>query len=135
MAEPSIEAGLASTPLFTRSGEDEKLRQGLQWNLDKTFLHGDGVYDSAAVLILCWEKDDFEFSCADEAEQVQQLFAVDLRYHTESFRIPLVNSYNELEHRISTFKKVHDSESALLIVYYSGHGDPDDQRGKAVWTA
>jgi hypothetical protein len=133
MVEPSREAGLASTPLFTRS--DEVLRQGLQRDLDKTFLHGDGVYDSVAVLILYWEKDDFTFSCAKEAEQVQQLFEVDLRYHTESFRIPLVNSYNKLEHRISTFKSVHDSESALLIIYYSGHGDPDDRRSKAVWTA
>lgn len=130
MAEPSIEA-----PLFIRSGEVEALQQGLQRDLDKTFLHGDGVYDSAAVLILYWEKDDFMFSCADEANQVQQLFAVDLKYHTESFAIPLENSYNELEHRISIFKKAHDSESALLIVYYSGHGDPDERRGKAVWAA
>jgi hypothetical protein len=117
------------------NGEVDELRQGLQRGLDKTFLHGDGVYDSAAVLILYWEKDDFPSSCADEATQVQQLFEVDLAYHTESFPIPLANSYNELEHRISTFKRVHDSESGLIIVYYSGHGDPDERRGKAVWAA
>lgn len=107
----------------------------MQWGLDKTFLHGDGVYDSAAVLLVCWEEDDFKLSCIDEVKKVQELFASDLGYHTETFAIPLGNSYNELEQCILTFKEEHDSESALLIVYCSGHGDQDQSRGKAVWAA
>jgi hypothetical protein len=111
------------------------LRDELQRSLDATFSSAGCPYDKVAVLILYWLEDDFLSPCANEAQKVVDLFSRDFQYETEIFPIPSLNSQNLLEQRVVNFKCANDSESSLLIVYYSGHGDPDVDRGKAVWAA
>jgi hypothetical protein len=92
-------------------------------------------YSKVAVLLLYWAEDDFQPSCKDEASSIRELFRTRFSYDTVTFEIPLKNSYNALEKAVVDFKWPNDSESSLMIIYYSGHGDPDEVRGKAVWAA
>jgi hypothetical protein len=91
------------------------------------------------VLIIYWLEDDFTPPCAKEAEKIVELFKHNFQYETQVFPVPSINAQSALEQRVSTFKYHNEPknylESTLLIVYYSGHGDPDLARGKAVWAA
>jgi len=117
----------------------DSLRDQLQHRLDGAFPSSRCPYDKVAALILYWLDDDFNPSCAKEAEKVVELFKKDFQYETQVFPIPSLNAQSALEQTVSTFKYHNEPksylESNLLIVYYSGHGDPDIDREKAVWAA
>jgi hypothetical protein len=113
----------------------DSLKNELQRTLDGAFPFTGCPYDRVVVLILYWLEDDFRPSCAEEAQKVLDLFSKDFHYETEIFQIPSYNSQNLLEQAVVNFKCANDSDSSLLIVYYTGHGDPDEARGKAVWAA
>lgn len=117
------------------ASETESLRETLQNSLEGAFNTGACPYDKVTVLVLYWAEDDFSPSCAEEAKKVVDLFRTDFQYEVQIFPIPTRNSRNLLEQAVVNFKCVNDSESSLLIIFYSGHADPDEKRGKAVWAA
>jgi hypothetical protein len=115
------------------------LQNELQKNLDRVFdgASGDRVcpYGRAAVLVLYWAEDDFNPPCEVEAKSVVDVFRREFHYSVQVFPIPMMNSRNLLEQAVVNFKCHNDGEDCLLIVYYSGHADPDEIRGKAIWAA
>jgi hypothetical protein len=119
--------------------EADALKEKLQRRLDGAFPSAQCPYDRVAVLVLYWLEDDFTHPCAKEAKTVVDMFKNHLGYETQIFPIPTKNAQSALEQTIATFKyhnePTENLESALLIVYYSGHGDPDLKSGKAVWAA
>src|SRR5947207_2738207 len=117
------------------ANETDILRETFQKSLEGAFNTGACPYDKVAALILYWAEDDFNPSCAEEAKKVIDLFRTDFQYEVQIFPIPMSNSRNLLEQAVVNFKCVNDSESNLLIIYYSGHADPDEKRDKAVWAA
>lgn len=119
--------------------EADALKEKLQRRLDGSFPSARCPYDRVAVLVLYWLEDDFAHPCAKEAEKVVNMFKNSFGYDTQTFPIPTKNAQSALEQTITSFKyhnePIDHLESALLIVYYSGHGDPDLKSGKAVWAA
>jgi hypothetical protein len=114
---------------------EHELKEHFQQAVSGAFPTRRFPYEKAAVLILYWAEDDFQPPCEGEAREVRNLFSHKFRYDTEVFRIPTENSRNALEKAVVDFKYDYDASASLMIVYYSGHGDPDDVRGKAVWAA
>ena len=111
------------------------LKEQFQHSLSGAFPTPGFPYAKAAVLVLHWAEDDFQPPCEAEAREIQELFSHKLFYDTVLFRIPSQNSRNALEKAVVDFKFTNDTSSSLMIIYYSGHGDPDIRRGKAVWAA
>jgi len=111
------------------------LAQVLQKSLQGAFSTSASPYEKVSALVLYWAEDDFETSCAEEAQKVVELFQTDLNYDVQVFPIPITNSWNLLLQAVVNFMCFNDSHSSLLIIYYSGHADPDEKRGKAVWAA
>jgi hypothetical protein len=107
----------------------------LQSSLENAFPGIASPYQQVSALILYWMEDDFNPSCAKESRQVVEIFENDFYYKVEVFPIPTFNSWNLLQQAVVNFKCSNDGHSNLLIVYYSGHADSDQQRGKAVWAA
>ena len=111
------------------------LTDELQQDLSGAFPTSGFPYTQAAVLALHWVEDDFQPPCEGEVREIQELFSQKFFYKTVTFQIPSTNSRNALEKAVVDFKFANDLENGLMIVYYSGHGDPDTERGKAVWAA
>ena len=113
----------------------DDLKEEFQKDLAGVIPYRHYPYSKVAVLLLYWAEEDFQPSCKDEAGSIRELFKTRFLYNTMTFEIPSKNSYNALEKAVVDFKWPNDSESSLMIIYYSGHGDPDEVRGKAVWAA
>ena len=113
----------------------EDLREHFDQTLSGAFPTRGFPYRKAAILILYWAEDDFQPPCEKEADEVRKLFSRKFQYDTVVFPIPSDNSRNALEKAVVDFKFANDAENNLMIIYYSGHGDPDKLRGKAVWAA
>lgn len=113
----------------------DNLLEQLQGDLSLSFPKRGFPYNRVSALILYWTEDDFQPPCEEEAREIRDLFCDDFGYETIVFTIPSQNSRNALEKAVVDFKYTYDDPSNLMIVYYSGHGDPDDQRAKAVWAA
>ena len=93
-------------------------------------------YDHVTVLLLSWVEDDLGVS--SEIGRLQLLFEKDLKYNTEHYQIPSVNSEAELARKLTSFVTEYAlSVRSLLIVYYGGHADNTvaDAAGYPAWRA
>jgi len=117
------------------ANEPADLAQALQKSLQGAFSTSASPYEKVSALVLYWAEDDFKPSCAEEAAKVVELFRNDLNYNVQTFPIPISNSWNLLLQAVVNFMCCNDGHSSLLIIYYSGHADADEKRGKAVWAA
>ena len=101
-------------------------------------------YAAVQVLTVYWQDGDEGFR--REGEALGDLFRCAFHYDVIAFPIPTVRSQQRLQHVIqeSIFKLEESTfikdNSALLIVHYGGHGDPDDDRKagelrQSVWAA
>ena len=101
-----------------------------------------GAYDSVQVLITYWAVSDNP-GYQEEAIKVATLFEEDLGYPVEIFAIPNnAKCHLRLDQAINKLLDIPESQQTLLIVYYGGHGDPDDHQYDAkggeqlsVWAA
>lgn len=133
-------AASARHPPETGDGTVDAWAAGLQRSLARAFSDSPSQYDRVGVLVLCWAEDDFAISCKIEAQRIVDLLKKRFRYEVETCLIPAENSRaarNALEETVVRFKRRYDvdGEANLMIVYYTGHADPDERRGKAVWAA
>lgn len=127
-------------PLGTGESSVDALATGLQRSLARAFSDGPSQYDRVGVLVLCWAEDDFAIPCRAEVQRIVHVLENGYRYEVETFLIPAENSRasrNALEEAVVRFKRKYDVdwETNLMLVYYTGHADPDERRGKAVWAA
>jgi hypothetical protein len=94
-------------------------------------------YERVDVLLLYWEDDDL--GCLKEVKKVQDTFQRIFHYGTKLFMIPSQLSQARLQAELSNFVLNSTSKSGLTIVYYAGHGDPDDESDmrlrKLIWAA
>ncbi|KAK3361027.1 hypothetical protein B0T24DRAFT_643367 [Lasiosphaeria ovina] len=133
MGSPDSYAGVGADSFDSMKAE-------LQQSFAKAFGRASHPYDRVGVLVLCWAEDDFTISCQTEAQRIIDVFQAEYRYEVHQFFIPVQNSrasQNALEQAVVGFKREYDvdGEANLMIVYYTGHADPDERRGKAVWAA
>ncbi|MCJ1330704.1 hypothetical protein MMC10_007390 [Thelotrema lepadinum] len=94
-------------------------------------------HSEAHVLLVRWEEDDL--GTVNEINDLDNVFKDLYNYQTEQYLIPSRSSANELEGALVDFKRAHDSDDNLLVLYYGGHGaleaSPSNRPGRSIWTA
>ena len=60
--------------------------------------------------------------------ELRSVFCDTYCFNTEEWKIPSNESHNLLASKLLGFIEEHDSKDSLLIVYYGGHGDMNDNR-------
>ena len=118
---------------------DDDLASKLNASLSNAFTSSAKYYQQVYVLIVYWKESDDE-GFKREAVELGELFASQFRYTTFAFPIPTQESYSALKERILHYIRTCGSPDSLLIVYYGGHGDEDDDPAKSgnrqsVWAA
>lgn len=88
-------------------------------------------YAAVHVLLLSWEDDDL--GVIDELLELQNVFQTYYSFHTHEWKIPSNRSHNSLAFRTMQFLEDFESEKNLLIIYYGGHGNMNDNR-QCVWS-
>ena len=105
--------------------------------LNRDFENGND-YTSGSLLSLYWQEGDHP-GFKDESDKVVQFFG-SMGFDTAVYPIPSENSHIELLTRIINLIKDQGKPGCLVVIYYSGHADRDDDRGmdresEAVWAA
>lgn len=93
-------------------------------------------YANTFVLLLRWEDDDL--GTEREINELEYVLQHIYHYHTERHLIPSYDSTNQLEYTLNDFRRAHDNESNLLILYYGGHGSLEshkDRPSRSIWRA
>jgi hypothetical protein len=103
----------------------ELFRNDFTRSLGGYFPAGSQYYTHVNTLLLYWEEDDL--GCQKEVKKLKDLLEQHFRYAVYTFVIPTRRSQALLQREISKFVLEHSLESTLTIIYYSGHGDPDDE--------
>ena len=88
-------------------------------------------YKEVHTLLLSWEDDNL--GVADEIGDLGDVFRHLYGFQTEEWRIPSKRSHNSLASKILGFLDDYESKDNLLIVYYGGHGEMNDDR-QCVWS-
>ena len=89
-------------------------------------------YEQVHVLLLSWEEDLLGVS--EEVAALRDIFQRTYNYDTEEWQIPSKRSHNSLVERVAGFLAAYEDKTALLIVYYAGHGRlSDDRQLIAAW--
>lgn len=91
------------------------------------------TYTHVHCLLLWWKQNDLrpEKEVRDLAELLREGF----HYGVSTFEIPVDGSQKSaIKDEIFATVKKHGKEDSLLIIYYSGHCDPDEH-GHARWAA
>ncbi|KAI4144665.1 MAG: hypothetical protein LQ340_006563 [Diploschistes diacapsis] len=93
-------------------------------------------YAKVIALLLRWEDDDL--GTQQELDDLGDVFRGIYNYQTEQYLIPSLGSTNQLEYKLTDFRRAYDSEANLLILYYGGHGGLERQPNRpsrSIWTA
>lgn len=88
-------------------------------------------YAAVHVLLLSWINDDL--GVIDEVLELQEVFQTRYSFHTQEWKIPSNRSHISLALRIMQFLEEFESQENLLIIYYGGHGNMNDDR-QCVWS-
>ncbi|KAH8655984.1 hypothetical protein BGZ60DRAFT_146472 [Tricladium varicosporioides] len=103
----------------------DTFRDEFKKSLGDYFVGGKQYYTHVNVLLLYWEEDDL--GCLKEVKRLTAVLEEHFHYAVHSFIIPTRRSQALLQREISEFVLKHSLESTLTIIYYAGHGDPDDE--------
>lgn len=88
-------------------------------------------YKEVHALLLSWEDDNL--GVVDEVTELEDVFRNCYRFETEAWKIPSKRSHNSLAAKIIAFVDDYESKDNLLVVYYGGHGEMNDDR-QCVWS-
>jgi hypothetical protein len=90
-------------------------------------------YKKVTACITYWADNDLP-GCSKEVERLSQLFEEQFRYTVRTFVIPSERSEAKLCKEVAAFADEHSVRSSLIIFYYAGHGEPEEN-GRARWAA
>ena len=88
-------------------------------------------YKEVHTLLLSWEDDNL--GVVDEINELEDVFRSLYGFEAQAWKIPSKRSHNSLAAKILGFLDDHESKDNLLIVYYGGHGEMNDDR-QCVWS-
>lgn len=88
-------------------------------------------YRNVYVLLLCWEEDNL--GVAVELQELDEVLSQTYHFQTQAWRIPSANAHNALAFQLMDFLRNHDDRENLLMIYYGGHGEMNDDR-QCVWS-
>ncbi|KAE8446889.1 hypothetical protein EG329_011520 [Mollisiaceae sp. DMI_Dod_QoI] len=90
------------------------------------------IYKKAVVLLLSWDDDVDDLNTKDEVTKLERMFEDVFKYKT--IRKKLTQNKNitaqaQINYILAQFVLENDGPSTLFIVYYAGHGRPEELRG------
>jgi len=87
-----------------------------------------GSYHEVCALMICWENIDNQKELAGFKAQLDELAAEfrQYRFKVEHYEIESETPAHKLSRRFDQLIQEHDKEGSLLIVYYGGHGQRND---------
>jgi hypothetical protein len=110
---------------------ESELFEALAHSLDGSFLSSS--YNSVSVLLLYWRENDQGFE--KEICTLQHFFVSEYGFSTAIFAIPSQRPEHALRKAVSDFIYERADPGTLGLVYYGGHGDPDEINRKSIWAA
>jgi hypothetical protein len=142
--EPQNSAGLVmnGTPLATVDAQTddhlesfEEFFKHLNRAAKTTLPRTSRRYRDVVVLLLRWEEDDL--GTETEISDLERVFQDMYHYRTERYLIPSKDSETQLEYLLNDFRRAHDDEASLLILYYGGHGslELNKRPSRSIWQA
>jgi len=105
----------------TQDNESELL-ENLASSLSGSFLGGG--YRSINALLIYWQANDLGFQT--EVSVLQKFLANEYNVHNTVFAIPSERSEQALRKALSDFSYERALPGTLALLYYGGHGDPDE---------
>lgn len=88
-------------------------------------------YKGVHALLLSWEDDNL--GVVAEIDELGDVLRSLYGFETETWKIPSQRSHISLAAKILGFLNDYESKENLLIVYYGGHGEINDDR-QCVWS-
>ena len=121
---------ISNTPFHVR---DIKALGEILTNAAEAAFPNRGVsrYKEVHTLLLSWEDDNL--GVADEIDELRDVFRNLYSFEAEEWKIPSKRSHNSLAAKVLGFLDDYESKDNLLIVYYGGHGEMNDDR-QCVWS-
>jgi len=116
---------------FTSQDDESGLFEELSQSLSGGFLSSG--YISVNALLIYWQENDLGFDT--EVVMLQQFLTADYKFNTTTFAIPSERSEQALRKAITDFIFDRALPGTLAIIYYGGHGDPDEASRKSIWAA
>lgn len=92
-------------------------------------------YDLVTALLVYWEDDDL--GCEAEVHKLRDLLKETFNYVTKILKLPrrFPDMVLQAEINIVVVNSDKEKKRNLIMVYYGGHGKPDDTRKGSVWSA
>ncbi|KAF8851256.1 hypothetical protein BDZ45DRAFT_750839 [Acephala macrosclerotiorum] len=121
-------AGMLNEALSKDLSASDTFRDEFKRSLGDYFVGGTQYYTHVNVLLLYWEEDDL--GCQKELKKLTGVLEEHFHYQFTSSLFPLGDLLEWsplLQREISEFVLKHSLESTLTVIYYAGHGDPDDE--------
>ena len=126
-------------PTMNYEAQDEKENSEYQvlWSntMDKGKYKSSSTYTNANVLLLCWSESSDDLRVKEEVIKLKNTFETRLNYDAEIAYLEATASRKpqvQVNTIVQRFIDAHDSPTALLIVYYAGHGKPGNYFGSLV---
>ncbi len=117
--------------IFTNQDDESGLINELSQSLSGSFLTSG--YKSVNALLLYWQENDL--GVETEVSMLQRFLAADYKFNTTTFAIPSERPEQALRKAISDFIFDRALPGTLAVIYYGGHGDPDEVSRKSIWAA
>ena len=117
--------------------ETETIKNRINSALDFEDWEARNQYKRVSVLMFYWEESDHE-GFEEEARSLGEFFSGDFHFEVDYYAIPSEQSHVKLDTRINLLLNECGHRDHLIIIYYGGHGDPNDDEGEeklAVWAA
>ncbi|RDW75191.1 hypothetical protein BP6252_06333 [Coleophoma cylindrospora] len=90
-------------------------------------------YTKQSALLLYWDDEDPQLPVSLEIGELRLVLAGLYGFEVEEWKIPSMNSHNELNLRVLNFLS-DDGPEHLKVIYYAGHGKLTNH-GQAAWTS
>lgn len=109
--------------------ETETIKNRINSALDFKDWEARNQYKRVSVLMFYWEESDYE-GFEEEARSLGELFSGDFHFEVDYYTIPSKQSHVRLDTRINLLLNECGHRDHLIIIYYGGHGDPNDDDGE-----
>ena len=110
---------------------ESELLENLALSLTGSFLASG--YRSINALLIYWQANDLGFQT--EVSVLQKFLTDECNIHCTVFAIPSERSEQALRKALSDFTYERAPPGTLALLYYGGHGDPDEITRKSIWAA
>lgn len=123
-----------STVNYEAQDEKDNSEYQVLWSktMDKGKYRSSSSYTDVNVLLLCWAEGCDDLAVNEEVSELKRTFENRFNYHVEIKYLDERAGRScqvQVNTKVQAFIGDHDHPTALLIVYYAGHGRPGSYFG------